>query len=53
MYSSARYFLMSDHFHCFVLKFHTIYANEVVAYLLLAAGKATDIWLYLLNFPLF
>lgn len=43
MYSSAKYFLISDHIHCFVLKFHTIHANEVVAYLLLAAGKATDI----------
>lgn len=39
----CKIFLISDHIHCFVLKFHTIHANEVVAYLLLAAGKATDI----------
>lgn len=44
---------MFDHIHCFVLKFHTINANEVVEYLLLAARKATDIWFSLLNFPLF
>lgn len=46
-------FLMFDHIHCFDLKFHTINANEVVEYLLLAAGKATDIWSSFLNFLLF
>lgn len=46
-------FIMFNHIHCFVLKFHTINGNEVVEYLLLAAGKATDIWFSLLNFPLF
>lgn len=51
--NSAKYFFIFDHIHCFVFKFHTINANEVVEYLLLAAGIATDIWFSLLNFPLF
>lgn len=44
---------MFEHTHSSVLKFHKINVNEVVEYLLLAAGKATDIWFSLLNFPLF
>lgn len=53
MCKSAKYFLMFDHIHWFVLKFNTVNANEVVDYLLLAARKATDIWFSLFSFPLF